>query len=76
MRRKPNLPAHRKPCRNLPTYPNFNASIADAQEIMSRAAWRMGVRPGDRIGQATLMVIEPGLIHLSRNGEAQRLAMP
>jgi len=35
----------------IPTpYPNFNASIADAQEIMSRAAWRMGVRPGDRIG--------------------------
>lgn len=35
----------------IPTpYPNFNASIADAQEIMSRAAWRMGIRPGDRIG--------------------------
>jgi phenylacetate-CoA ligase len=35
----------------IPTpYPNFNASIADAQEIMCRAAWRMGVRPGDRIG--------------------------
>ncbi|MFP4531883.1 MAG: phenylacetate--CoA ligase family protein [Desulfobacterales bacterium] len=35
----------------IPTpYPNFNASIANGQEIMSRAAWRMGVRPGDRIG--------------------------
>ena len=48
----------------------------------SRALIRAGngrisqIRPGDRIGQATLMVIEPGLIHLSRNGEAQRLAMP
>jgi len=35
----------------IPTpYPNFRASLADMQEIMSRAAWRMGVRPGDRIG--------------------------
>jgi phenylacetate-CoA ligase len=35
----------------IPTpYPNFRASIADSQEIMSRAAWRMGFRPGDRIG--------------------------
>jgi len=35
----------------VPTpYPNFRASIRDAQEIMSRAAWRMGFRPGDRIG--------------------------
>lgn len=35
----------------IPTpYPNFRASITDAQEIMSRAAWRMGFRPGDRIG--------------------------
>ncbi|MCU0600639.1 MAG: hypothetical protein MUE70_15435 [Desulfobacterales bacterium] len=35
----------------IPTpYPNFRAALADAQEIMSRAAWRMGIRPGDRIG--------------------------
>ncbi len=35
----------------IPTpYPNFKASIGDAQEIMSRAVWRMGIRPGDRIG--------------------------
>jgi len=35
----------------IPTpYPNFGASITDSQEIMSRAAWRMGFRPGDRIG--------------------------
>jgi phenylacetate-CoA ligase len=34
----------------IPTpYPNFGASIMDAQEIMSRAVWRMGFRPGDRI---------------------------
>jgi phenylacetate-CoA ligase len=35
----------------IPTpYPNFRASISDSQEIMSRAAWRMGFRSGDRIG--------------------------
>ena len=35
----------------VPTpYPNFRASIRDSQEIMSRAAWRMGFRPGDHIG--------------------------
>jgi len=35
----------------IPTpYPNFRASIRDSQEIMSRAAWRMGFRPGDQIG--------------------------
>jgi phenylacetate-CoA ligase len=35
----------------IPTpYPNFGASIRDAQEIMSRAVWRMGFRPGDRMG--------------------------
>jgi phenylacetate-CoA ligase len=35
----------------IPTpYPNFGASIRDSQEIMSRAAWRMGFRPGHRIG--------------------------
>ena len=34
----------------IPTpYPNFGAAITDAQEIMSRAVWRMGFRPGDRI---------------------------
>ncbi|MFP4475066.1 MAG: phenylacetate--CoA ligase family protein [Desulfatibacillaceae bacterium] len=35
----------------IPTpYPNFRKSIEDGQEIMARAAWRMGIRPGDRIG--------------------------
>jgi phenylacetate-CoA ligase len=35
----------------IPTpYPNFRAALSDSQEIMSRAAWRMGLRPGDRIG--------------------------
>ena len=35
----------------IPTpYPNFRAALDDAQEITSRAAWRMGLRPGDRIG--------------------------
>jgi len=35
----------------IPTpYPNFRAALDDSQEIMSRAAWRMGLRPGDRIG--------------------------
>jgi len=35
----------------IPTpYPNFRAALSDAKEIMSRAAWRMGIRPGDRIG--------------------------
>ncbi len=35
----------------IPTpYPNFGAALDDAQEIMSRAAWRLGIRPGDRIG--------------------------
>ena len=35
----------------IPTpYPVFAASIKDLQELMSRAAWRMGIRPGDRIG--------------------------
>ncbi|MEA3471761.1 MAG: phenylacetate--CoA ligase family protein [Thermodesulfobacteriota bacterium] len=35
----------------IPTpYPNFGAALDDAQEIASRAAWRMGIRPGDRIG--------------------------
>ena len=34
----------------IPTpYPNFNAALMDTQEIMSRAAWRMGFRPGDRM---------------------------
>lgn len=31
---------------------------------------------GDRIGDATIAAIEPGMIHMIRNGEAQRLAMP
>ena len=35
----------------VPTpYPNFRAALEDAQEITGRAAWRMGIRPGDRIG--------------------------
>ncbi|MCX5860010.1 MAG: phenylacetate--CoA ligase family protein [Proteobacteria bacterium] len=35
----------------IPTpYPNFGAALDDSQEIMARAAWRIGVRPGDRIG--------------------------
>ncbi|MGD0276655.1 MAG: AMP-binding protein [Syntrophales bacterium] len=35
----------------IPTpYPNFKASLKDAQEFCSRAAWRMGIRPGDRVG--------------------------
>lgn len=31
---------------------------------------------GDRIGDATIAAIEPGLIHMIRKGEALRLAMP
>jgi Tfp pilus assembly protein PilP len=48
----------------------------------SRALIRMSngsvqqVRPGDTIGDATIAAIEPGLIHMVRRGEAQRLAMP
>ena len=48
----------------------------------SRALIRMSngnvqqLRLGDRIGDATIAAIEPGLIHMIRNGEAQRLAMP
>jgi len=35
----------------IPTpYPNFRGALGDAREIMGRAAWRMGIRPGDRIG--------------------------
>ncbi|ABW66369.1 phenylacetate--CoA ligase family protein [Desulfosudis oleivorans] len=35
----------------IPTpYPNFGASLDDAAEIMARAAWRIGIRPGDRVG--------------------------
>ncbi|MCD1626363.1 hypothetical protein K7H22_10205 [Seohaeicola saemankumensis] len=34
------------------------------------------LRLGDRIGDATIAAIEPGLIHMIRNGEAHRLAMP
>ena len=35
----------------IPTpYPNFGAALNDSQEIMSRAAWRIGIRPGDKIG--------------------------
>ncbi|OZB14457.1 MAG: hypothetical protein B7X55_11250 [Rhodobacterales bacterium 34-62-10] len=48
----------------------------------SRALIRMSngrvqqVHLGDRLGDATIAAIEPGLIHMVRNGEAQRLAMP
>ena len=34
------------------------------------------IRPGDSLGDATIAAIEPGLIHMIRKGEAQRLAMP
>jgi hypothetical protein len=34
------------------------------------------LRPGDALGDATIAAIEPGLIHMIRRGEAQRLAMP
>lgn len=35
----------------VPTpYPNFRSALEDAEKITSRAAWRMGIRPGDRIG--------------------------
>jgi len=34
------------------------------------------LRLGDRIGDATIGAIEPGMIHMIRNGEAHRLAMP
>jgi Tfp pilus assembly protein PilP len=48
----------------------------------SRALIRMGngqvqqMHLGDRIGDATIAAIEPGLIHMIRNGTAQMLAMP
>lgn len=48
----------------------------------SRALIRMGngrvqqLHLGDRIGDATIAAIEPGLIHMIRDGAAQRLAMP
>ena len=35
----------------VPTpYPNFRTGIRDMQQYMSRSAWRMGIRPGDRLG--------------------------
>ncbi len=35
----------------VPTpYPNFHAGIRDMQELFCRIAWRMGMRPGDRLG--------------------------
>ncbi len=35
----------------IPTpYPNFHAGIKDMQELFCRVAWRMGIRPGDRVG--------------------------
>lgn len=34
------------------------------------------VRPGDRIGSATIAAIEPGLLHMIERGETRQLAMP
>ncbi|MCX5851320.1 MAG: phenylacetate--CoA ligase family protein [Deltaproteobacteria bacterium] len=35
----------------IPTpYPNFKAALKVGQEFASRAAWRMGIRPGDIMG--------------------------
>jgi len=35
----------------IPTpYPNFHAGVRDMQELVCRMAWRMGMRPGDRVG--------------------------
>jgi len=34
------------------------------------------LRLGDALGKATIAAIEPGMIHMIYNGEAQRLAMP
>lgn len=35
----------------IPTpYPNFHAGIRDMQELFGRIAWRIGFRPGDRVG--------------------------
>lgn len=35
----------------VPTpYPNFRKSLQDMKEFASRAGWRCGIRPGDRIG--------------------------
>ena len=34
----------------IPTpYPNFKASLEDMQELSCRGAWRMGIKPGDRV---------------------------
>ncbi len=48
----------------------------------SRAMLRMKdgeirhVTVGGQVGKITIAAIEPGLIHMIQNGEAQRLAMP
>ncbi len=34
------------------------------------------VRPGDRVGTALVMAIEPGAVYLARGGSSQRLAIP
>lgn len=35
----------------IPTpYPNFKAGIREMRELFCRVAWRMGFRPGDRLG--------------------------
>ncbi|SHK55390.1 phenylacetate-CoA ligase [Desulfatibacillum alkenivorans DSM 16219] len=35
----------------IPTpYPNFHAGIREMKELFHRVAWRMGMRPGDRVG--------------------------
>lgn len=34
------------------------------------------VGPGDKVGRALVMAIEPGAIYLARGGNSQRLAIP
>jgi len=50
----------------------------DASRVMIRLSngTIQQLRIGENIGNATVAAIEPGLIHMIRNGETQRLAMP
>ncbi|WP_371223709.1 amidophosphoribosyltransferase [Roseovarius sp. 2305UL8-3] len=34
------------------------------------------VSPGDQVGTALVIAIEPGIVHLARGGASQRLSMP
>ena len=34
------------------------------------------VAPGDRLGRAIVMAIEPGVLHLSQSGQSRRLVLP